>query len=123
MATYKKQLKDSNGDLIYPVQGLGTITSDNIDWSTITPRIIQAGQISVGSVGANTEKRGIVAIPTQDDTNYVVIYSHAADVSGYDHCVPTTRTANKTTSQFQWNVYNSGSASGNLVLGYVVVKY
>ena len=34
MATYKKQLKDSNGDLIYPAQGVGTITDANIDWTT-----------------------------------------------------------------------------------------
>lgn len=35
MANYKKQLKDGDGNNIYPAQGLGTITSDNIDWSTM----------------------------------------------------------------------------------------
>ena len=35
MANYKKQLKDGDGNNIYPVQGLGTIVSDNIDWSTM----------------------------------------------------------------------------------------
>lgn len=34
MATYKKQLRDKDNNIIYPVQGLGTITSDNIDWTT-----------------------------------------------------------------------------------------
>lgn len=35
MANYKKQLKDGDGNNIYPAQGLGTIVSDNIDWSTV----------------------------------------------------------------------------------------
>lgn len=35
MANYKKQLKDGDGNNIYPAQGLGTITSDNIDWSSL----------------------------------------------------------------------------------------
>lgn len=34
MATYKKQLRDKDNNIIYPAQGLGTITGDNIDWST-----------------------------------------------------------------------------------------
>lgn len=34
MATYKKQLRDKDNNIIYPAQGLGTITSDNIDWTT-----------------------------------------------------------------------------------------
>lgn len=36
MATYKKQLKDQNGDNIIPALGTATVTSTNIDWSTIT---------------------------------------------------------------------------------------
>lgn len=35
MATYKKQLKDKNGDNIIPALGTATVTSTNIDWSTI----------------------------------------------------------------------------------------
>lgn len=36
MATYKKQLKDQNGDNIIPALGTATVTSTNIDWSTFT---------------------------------------------------------------------------------------
>lgn len=36
MATYKKQLKDQNGDNIIPALGTATVTSTNIDWSTMT---------------------------------------------------------------------------------------
>lgn len=35
MATYKKQLRDKDNNVIYPAQGLGTITNENIDWSTM----------------------------------------------------------------------------------------
>lgn len=35
MATYKKQLKDQNGDNIIPALGTATVTSTNIDWSTM----------------------------------------------------------------------------------------
>lgn len=35
MATYKKQLRDKDNNIIYPAQGLGTITSENIDWTTV----------------------------------------------------------------------------------------
>ena len=35
MATYKKQLKDQNGDNIIPALGTATVTSTNIDWNTI----------------------------------------------------------------------------------------
>lgn len=35
MATYKKQLKDQNGDNIIPALGTATVTSTNIDWTTL----------------------------------------------------------------------------------------
>lgn len=34
MATYKKQLKDQNGNNIIPALGTATVTSTNIDWSS-----------------------------------------------------------------------------------------
>lgn len=34
MATYKKQLKDQNGNNIIPALGTGTVTGTNIDWTT-----------------------------------------------------------------------------------------
>ena len=34
MATYKKQLKDQNGDNIIPALGTATVTGTNIDWTT-----------------------------------------------------------------------------------------
>ena len=35
MATYKKQLKDQNGDNIIPALGTATVTGTNIDWTTV----------------------------------------------------------------------------------------
>lgn len=50
MADYIKQLKDANGNNIYPALGLGTVTGDNVDWSdsgipdTMTsPRLVATG--------------------------------------------------------------------------------
>lgn len=34
MATYKKQLKDPNGDNVYPVLGTGTVAYDNVNFDT-----------------------------------------------------------------------------------------
>ena len=44
MATYKKQLKDQNGDNIIPALGTATVTSTNIDWSTLLPSNFSALQ-------------------------------------------------------------------------------
>ena len=52
MATYKKQLKDQNGDNIIPALGTATVTGTNIDWSTFqrpTTEVV-AGKWSNGSV-------------------------------------------------------------------------
>lgn len=45
MANYIKQLKDSSGNNIYPALGLGTVTDDNVDWSSApdtmtSPRLV-----------------------------------------------------------------------------------
>ena len=39
MATYKKQLKDQNGDNIVPALGSATVTGTNIDWSTVVETV------------------------------------------------------------------------------------
>lgn len=100
----------------------GAVTSQKIDWSTITPRIIQAGEISVGTITANNGKRSTVAIPTQADTNYAVILTFKNDVSGFATCTPTGE--NYGVSSFGWFVWNFGnSTTGSLILKYVVIKY
>lgn len=51
MATYKKQLRDKDNNVIYPAQGLGTITSDNIDWSSFASSASgNAGYIQIGNL-------------------------------------------------------------------------
>lgn len=122
MATYKKQLKDQNGDNIIPALGTSTVTSTNIDWSTVMPRVVAAGIINVGTVGGNTGKNGYVTIPTQANTNYAVVLTHAIQESSYDRCMPACR--DRETGRFQWVVWNnSSSTSGSLALSYIVVKY
>lgn len=51
MATYKKQLKDQNGDNIIPALGTATVTSTNIDWSTMPFSDIEFGKSSGTSGG------------------------------------------------------------------------
>lgn len=100
----------------------GAVTSSNIDWSTFPGRIIAAGQINVGTVSANYGKEATEYIPTQADSNYAVILTHAAQVNGYDKCMPAVKY--KYTDRFVANIWNSGSsASGNILLDYVVIKY
>lgn len=122
MATYKKQLKDQNGDNIIPALGTATVTSTNIDWSTLPGKIIAVGQIDVGNVSASSGKETTEYIPTQTDSNYAVILTHAAQVNGYDKCMPAVKY--KYTNRFVVNVWNTGSSSsGNILLDYVAIKY
>lgn len=48
MATYKKQLRDKDNNVIYPAQGLGTITSENIDWTT-TAQSYSTSEVNTGA--------------------------------------------------------------------------
>ena len=48
MATYKKQLRDKDNNIIYPAQGLGTITGDNIDWTT-TAQSYSTAEVDTGA--------------------------------------------------------------------------
>ena len=51
MATYKKQLRDKDNNIIYPAQGLGTITSENIDWASFTSSASDdTGHIQIGDL-------------------------------------------------------------------------
>lgn len=48
MATYKKQLRDKDNNIIYPAQGLGTITGDNVDWTT-TAQSYSTNEVDTGA--------------------------------------------------------------------------
>lgn len=120
-------LKKPDGTVIYPQSVIaqvadGSITTDMIDWSTLPGRIIAVGQIDVGNISANSGKEATEYIPTQTDSNYAVILTHAAQVNGYDKCMPAVKY--KYTNRFVVNVWNSGSSSsGNILLDYVAIKY
>lgn len=51
MATYKKQLKDQNGDNIIPALGTATVTSTNIDWTNI---LTDSTAFKLSDYGSNT---------------------------------------------------------------------
>lgn len=58
MATYKKQLKDQNGDNIIPALGTATVTSTNIDWSTMSFELV-----SDTTIEANSSSSATIDIP------------------------------------------------------------
>jgi hypothetical protein len=58
MATYKKQLKDQNGDNIIPALGTATVTSTNIDWSTMPFELVFDT-----TIGANSSSSATIDIP------------------------------------------------------------
>ena len=58
MATYKKQLKDQNGDNIIPALGTATVTSTNIDWSTMSFELV-----SDTTIAANSSSSATIDIP------------------------------------------------------------
>ena len=64
MATYKKQLKDQNGDNIIPALGTATVTNTNIDWSSLASTPWQSGTYASGfkaSTNAGYSSYGIGA--------------------------------------------------------------
>ena len=54
MTTYKKQLKDQNGDNIIPALGTATVTSTNIDWSTMSFELVSDTTITANSSSSAT---------------------------------------------------------------------
>ena len=101
----------------------GAVTADKLNLSGLTPRIVKAGSVNIGSINANSDKTGSVTIPTQPDTDFIVLFSHQSKGNYYDR-VAFTVTAT-TTASFSYAANNS-STSGtatNIVMGYVVVKY
>lgn len=92
MATYKKQLKDQNGDNIIPALGTATVTSTNIDWSTLGNQssYIDLGTIRIcfGSVtvtgistGAYGEKSQGITYPAAFASTPMLL-AQAGDMSG-----------------------------------------
>lgn len=55
MATYKKQLRDKDNNIIYPAQGLGTITGENIDWAT-TAQSYSTDEVNTGATWIDGKK-------------------------------------------------------------------
>lgn len=96
--------------------------SHSIDWSTFDFRIIAAGRITAGTISANNGKRDWVPIPTQPDTNYVVLFTYAQDTSGFaTACLNNDK---REVSRFEWFIWNFGnSTTGSLLFNYLVVRY
>lgn len=93
----------------------GSVTSSKIDWSTIT-----AGVISIGTMAAGRQER-TVSIPTQANTDYVVLLSLSGAMTGGWTKISLS-VASKTTSSFTMVNYNeAGYAVNNVAINYLVI--
>lgn len=91
------------------------VTSSKIDWSTIV-----AGVISVGSMAAGRQER-TVSIPTQANTDYVVLLTLGGAMTGGWTKISLS-VASKTTSSFTMVTYNeAGYAVNNVDINYLVI--
>lgn len=91
------------------------VTADKIDWSTIV-----AGTINVGSMAAGRQER-TVSIPTQANTNYVVLLTLGGAMSGGWTSIELS-VASKTTTSFTMVNYNeAGYAVNNVLINYLVI--
>lgn len=76
MATYKKQLRDKDNNVIYPAQGLGTITNDNIDWTT-TAQSYSTTEVDTGATwvdGKHIYKKTVDFGPLPNNTGKSVAH-------------------------------------------------
>lgn len=91
------------------------VTSSKIDWSTIT-----AGVISVGSMAGGRQER-TVSIPTQANTDYVVLLTLGGAMTGGWTKISLS-VASKTTSSFTMVTHNeAGYAVNNVDINYLVI--
>lgn len=83
MATYKKQLKDQNGDNIIPALGTATVTGTNIDWTT-TAQSYSTAEMDTGATWIDGKpiykKTFAVSIPSSGHT---VDFPHGINNLGF----------------------------------------
>lgn len=84
MATYKKQLKDQNGDNIIPALGTATVTSTNIDWSTVSDVNYSTNEMKTGGTWIDGKpiykKTFVVSIPS---SGHITNFQHEINNLGF----------------------------------------
>lgn len=130
MATYKKQLKDQNGDNIIPALGTATVTSTNIDWSTLGNQssYIDLGTIRIcfGSVtvtgistGAYGEKSQGITYPAAFASTPMV-FAQAGDMAG--GCGEYVATAGvSTTGATLWCGHTGGTSATVMSVSWLAI--
>lgn len=111
----KISLEPEDGSITTAKIADDAVTSSKIDWSTIT-----AGVISIGSMAAGRQER-TVSIPTQANTDYVVLLTLGGAMTGGWTKISLS-VASKATSSFIIVHYNeAGYAVNNVVINYLVI--
>ena len=97
------------------------VTANKIDFTTF-PHIIKAGTQTFPAVGGGRVQDVSISIPTQTNTNYVVVATHSATVNNWTWLA--IQSLNKTTTSFTLRVANnSNNTTGTPSVDYIVVKY
>lgn len=106
MATYKKQLKDQNGNNIIPALGTATVTSTNIDWSTLRTGTPVSCSISYQGGSYTATGFGMVAV--------IAAVEYSANVTVYlnDNVVGKAQGGNST---FVWTTISVPVCAGDVV--------
>lgn len=118
--TEKIALQD--GAITTPKIADGAVTSQKVDWTTITPRVIAAGTEEFSALNSHAEANRNVSIPTQANTNYAVALAMSKNPSSWTWL--RLCAINKQVSQFTINIYNDGSGNaGAFAVDYVVVCF
>lgn len=96
------------------------VTGNNIDFTTF-PHVIKAGTQTFPAVEASEVQDVTISIPTQTDTNYVVVATHSATVNSWTWLA--IQSLNKTTTSFTLRVANNkNTATGAPSVDYIVVR-
>lgn len=122
MATYKKQLKDQNGDNIIPALGTATVTSTNIDWSTMGENQSDIRKIHYSTFTATTDSNGFATVPTNLVTPFTGMIICASTTTAQSFTTPfndrdLSRFTIKTES---WNRTAIGNTSITYRIAYIL---
>ena len=119
MATYKKQLRDKDNNIIYPAQGLGTITGDNIDWATIALGGTWTTTQSISSTGGYIQKSiDISSLGFSSADDYTVVLTNRG--GGSNGWAVTLMVSDKTATGFKITQWNAHWSSGTIGSGNVI---
>jgi hypothetical protein len=118
MANYKKQLKDGDGNNIYPAQGLGTITGDNLDYGTLVKTGTWTNTTSLPSTASSAYTViDVSSLGFSSADDYIVVATNMGGANNDPFLAITIPSTNKTATSFTLMIWNAHWASGAIGSG------